>query len=100
MMGFLPIGFTAPAELAALALLPVIWWLLRLTPPRPQRVAFPPTRLLAEIAKREETPSKSPWWLTLLRLILATLVILAVAGPLWRPIGPVAAGDGPPAAHD
>lgn len=95
MMGFLPIGFTAPAVLAALALLPVIWWLLRLTPPRPQRVSFPPTRLLAEIAKREETPSKSPWWLTLLRLILATLVILAVAGPLWRPVGPVAAGDGP-----
>ena len=95
MMGFLPIGFTAPAVLAALALLPVIWWLLRLTPPRPQRVSFPPTRLLAEIAKREETPSKSPWWLTLLRLILATVVILAVAGPLWRPVGPVAAGDGP-----
>ena len=30
--------------------LPVLWWLLRLMPPRPRRIEFPPTRLLFEIA--------------------------------------------------
>ena len=46
MGSLLALGFTTPAILGALALLPVIWWLLRVTPPRPQRISFPPTRLL------------------------------------------------------
>lgn len=79
------LSFAAPAALGALVLLPVIWWLLRLLPPRPQQQAFPPTRLLAELAKKEDTPHASPWWLTLLRLLLAALAILALAGPYWQP---------------
>ncbi len=71
--------------LLGLASLPVLWWLLRLVPPRPRRINFPPTRLLFEIAPKEETPSRTPWWLTLLRLSLAALCILAAAGPLWNP---------------
>jgi hypothetical protein len=54
-------------------------------PPRPRRIDFPPTRLLFEIAPKEETPARTPWWLTLLRLSLAALVIIAAAGPLWNP---------------
>ncbi len=85
MMGLLPLGFTAPAILAALLVLPAIWWLLRLVPPRPREVVFPPTRLLASIMKAEETPNRSPWWLTALRLLLAAALILALSGPVWRP---------------
>lgn len=94
-MTFLPLGFTAPLMLAALLLLPVIWWLLRLIPPSPRRVAFPPARLLADIDKREETPDNSPWWLTLLRLLLAAAIILALAGPIWRPLADAPSGRGP-----
>ena len=36
--------------------LPVLWWLLRLVPPRPRRIEFPPTRLLFDITPKEETP--------------------------------------------
>src|SRR5262245_54689750 len=81
----LPLAFAQPLVLLALAGLPVLWWLLRLVPPRPRRIAFPPTRLLFDIAPKEETPARTPWWLTLLRLALAALVILAAAGPLWNP---------------
>ena len=95
MTSFLPLGFTAPLVLTALLLLPVIWWLLRLIPPSPRRVAFPPARLLADIDKREETPDNSPWWLTLLRLLLAAAIILALAGPIWRPLADAPAGSGP-----
>ncbi|PLX38311.1 MAG: RNA-binding protein [Hyphomicrobiales bacterium] len=96
MSGLLPIGFLTPWMLGALILLPVIWWLLRLTPPRPREVPFPPTRLLAEIARHEETPAHSPWWLTALRLAAAAAIILALAGPLWRPVaGGGTAGPGP-----
>jgi hypothetical protein len=89
MIGGLPLGFAEPLVLIGLLTLPVLWWLLRLIPPRPRRIDFPPTRLLLEIAPKEDTPARTPWWLTLMRLALAALVIIAAAGPLWNP--PVAA---------
>ncbi|MFN3657289.1 MAG: DUF4159 domain-containing protein [Pseudolabrys sp.] len=91
MIGSLPLAFAQPLVLLGLLSLPVLWWLLRLVPPRPRRINFPPTRLLFEIAPKEETPSRTPWWLTLLRLLLAALIIIAAAGPLWNP--PLASSD-------
>jgi hypothetical protein len=85
MMSWLPLGFAQPLVLLGLLALPVLWWLLRLIPPQPRRVDFPPTRLLFDISPRQETPRRTPWWLTLLRLTLAALVIIAAAGPLWNP---------------
>src|SRR6478672_7617623 len=85
MMPWLPLGFAQPLVLLGLLSLPVLWWLLRLIPPQPRRIAFPPTRLLFDITPKEETPQRTPWWLTLLRLLLAALVIIAAAGPLWNP---------------
>ena len=40
------LGFLSPWILVALAALPLIWLILRLTPPRPRQVEFPPTRIL------------------------------------------------------
>jgi Domain of unknown function (DUF4159)/Aerotolerance regulator N-terminal len=85
MMFGLPLSFAEPILLLGLLSLPVLWWLLRVMPPRPRRIEFPPTRLLFDIAPREETPSRTPWWLTALRLAAATLIILAAAGPIWNP---------------
>lgn len=90
----LPIAFTSPIILGALLLLPIIWYLLRLTPPKPTTEVFPPLAILLNLIKREETPAKSPWWLTLLRLTLATLAILAMAGPIWRPQEPSLKSEG------
>jgi uncharacterized protein DUF4159/aerotolerance regulator-like protein len=84
MMG-LPLGFAQPLVLLGLLALPVLWWLLRLIPPQPRRINFPPTRLLFDIAPKEETPQRTPWWLTLIRLACAALVIIVAAGPLWNP---------------
>ncbi len=91
MIPALPLAFAQPLVLLGLISLPALWWLLRLVPPRPRRINFPPTRLLFEIAPKEETPARTPWWLTLLRLTLAAIVIIAAAGPMWNP--PLAAGD-------
>src|SRR5690242_2713952 len=76
--------FAAPWLLAAFAVLPILWWLLRLTPPSPRRIAFPPIRLLLMLRPKEETPHRTPWWLILLRLIIAALVIAGLAQPLWN----------------
>ena len=94
-MPFLEIlSFANPWVLAGLALLPVLWWLLRVTPPAPRRVRFPPVRLLGGLGQREETAAASPWWLVLLRLLLVTAVILAVAHPLLN-AGSDLRGHGP-----
>ena len=87
MMGLLglPLAFAEPLVLLGLLSLPILWWLLRLIPPQPRRIDFPPTRMLFDLTPKEETPRRTPWWLTLLRLTLAALVIIAAAGPLWRP---------------
>lgn len=84
-MGWLPLSFGFPAILWGLLALPVIWWLLRLTPPKPQTEVFPPLKILAQVLRKEETPHQSPWWLTLLRLLMAALVVLALAEPIWNP---------------
>ena len=104
----LPLTFAAPLVLTALAALPVIWLILRVTPPRPRRIDFPPLRIFADLLPERETPARTPWWLLALRLLLAALLILAAAGPVWNPRageegrGPLLLiiDNGFPAAHD
>ncbi len=91
----LPLAFTIPAVLAALAALPVLYWLLRLTPPPPNRAVLPTLAIVRDLEPRQETPAHTPWWLLLLRLIIAALIILAMAGPLWNPDVDARAGRGP-----
>ena len=91
----LPLAFASPWILLALLTLPLIWLLLRLTPPKPQDEVFPPLAILRKLAAKEETPAQSPWWLTLLRLLMAGLVILAMAGPIWNPRDAVLQKEGP-----
>lgn len=95
MMTLGPIGFMQPWILLALAALPAIWWLLRFTPPSPKVVEFPPTRLLQELKPTEETPARSPWWLTLMRMLLAAVLILALARPVINPDQGRLSGEGP-----
>jgi hypothetical protein len=47
------LGFLSPWMLIALGILPLLWLLLRLTPPRPMRLDFPPTRLLIGLEERQ-----------------------------------------------
>jgi hypothetical protein len=94
-MNALPFAFAYPPILFALLALPLIWLLLRVTPPKPRTESFPPTRLLLEIARKEEQPARTPWWLILLRCLVAAAVILALAGPVYKPSTEQAPGSGP-----
>ncbi len=79
-----------------------------MTPPAPRRIAFPAIRLLLGLTPREETPARTPWWLILLRTVLAALIIIALAHPLLNPQARLAGAgavalvidDGWPAARD
>ncbi len=74
--------FATPWVLLALAALPILWWLLRVTPPAPRREEFPAIRLLLGLTATAETPARTPWWLLLLRGVAAALVILGLARPV------------------
>jgi hypothetical protein len=72
----------APWVLIALAALPLLWWLLRVTPPSPRTEVFPAIRLLLGLSEMAETPARTPWWLLLLRVAAAGLLILGLARPV------------------
>jgi hypothetical protein len=86
--------FASPWILLALAGLPLLWWLLRVTPPAPRSETFPAIRLLLGLQATEETPARTPWWLLALRLVAAALVIIALARPVLD-AGSRFAGSGP-----
>ncbi|MES1203595.1 MAG: BatA domain-containing protein, partial [Pseudomonadota bacterium] len=89
-----PFLFAAPWALAALAALPLLWWLIRATPPAPQRTAFPPTRLLQGLKSEEQTRERAPWWLILFRALAAALMIIGFARPSLAPSPAELAGSG------
>jgi hypothetical protein len=91
---FSQLSFGAPWVLMGLLALPVLYWLLKVTPPHPRRIAFPPLRLLLGLRNEEQTPAHTPWWLLLLRLIAAALLILALSDPLLGH-APLLASNGP-----
>ncbi|MCQ0091780.1 DUF4159 domain-containing protein [Roseovarius sp. M141] len=81
------IGFTAPWLLVALALLPVLWVLLRAVPPAPIRRRFPGVALLLGLRDEDSAADRTPWWLLLLRMLALAAVIIAMAGPVLNPRG-------------
>jgi hypothetical protein len=87
--------FEAPALLLALAVLPLLWWLLRATPPAPRAQRFPAVRLLAALRPEEETPARTPWWLLALRMAACALIILGLARPVLNAGHVRLSGDGP-----
>ena len=81
------IGFASPWLLTALAILPALWWLLRVTPPAARRQVFPAIALLFGLKMSTPAAARTPWWLLLLRLVAAVLVIVSLAGPFRRAPG-------------
>jgi Domain of unknown function (DUF4159)/Aerotolerance regulator N-terminal len=86
--------FATPWVLLALTTLPLLWWLLRVTPPAPRTETFPALRLLLGLRATEETPARTPWWLLALRLLAAALIVVALARPVLD-AGAALPGDGP-----
>jgi Domain of unknown function (DUF4159)/Aerotolerance regulator N-terminal len=88
------LSFTSPLILAALIALPLVWFLLRATPPSPKQARFPAFIILRQLTAKQETPDRTPWPLLLLRLLLVALLIAGLAGPVLN-APPTASGGGP-----
>jgi hypothetical protein len=77
--------FGAPGALLALIALPALFFIMRATPPPPQRAQFPPARLLEGLRTEDQSRERAPWWLVLFRMLAAALLILAFARPSLAP---------------
>ncbi|ACI52741.1 conserved hypothetical protein [Gluconacetobacter diazotrophicus PA1 5] len=91
--------FQFPWLLAALAVLPVIWLLLRALPPAPRRQSFPAIMLLRGLHARVTDAATAPPWLLLLRCLALAGLIVGLAGPVVprdQATGPRAEGSGDP----
>ncbi len=75
--------FLEPWVLTILAVLPLLWRFLRVTPPAPKRILFPAIFLLRGLNSTENTPAAMPPWLIILRLIAVMMLILGLAHPIF-----------------
>jgi len=88
------LSFLHPWILTGLLALPALWLLLRVTPPPPRLMRFPAARFLDGLSPRARSAQRTPWWILLLRLLIAALIIIAMAQPLWNPAA-MLKGTGP-----
>jgi hypothetical protein len=77
--------FLFPWILTALAVVPVLWWLLRVMPPRAKTIKFPAFFLLKGLTTKQKSAAHTPWWLLLLRCLVAIFFIFAFAEPVLHP---------------
>ena len=78
------IQFASPLILLALAILPMIWLLLRAVPPIPVERAFAAVTLLLGLKDKDQVSERTPWWLLLMRIIALGAIIFGLAKPELR----------------
>ena len=83
-MSFGGITFLAPLVLLGLLALPIVWWILRISPPKPREQTFPPLRILEGVQADEETPAGTPLWLLLFRLLMVAIAAISLAQPILK----------------
>jgi hypothetical protein len=79
------ITFATPLLLFAMLALPILWLLLRAVPPAPIKRYFPGVILLLGLTDKIQTSDRTPWWLSLLRMLALGLIITGLAGPVLNP---------------
>ena len=73
--------FQFPTLLLALFILPIIWWLLQVIPPRARVHVFPPVAVLPHLQTRHHETAQSSFWLFLLRCATLFFLIVGFANP-------------------
>lgn len=68
--------------LLALGLIPLIWWVSRIIPPKPKTIIFPAKRFLSGLKSEKQEAKKAPVWLKIVRAIGLSALILAIANPI------------------
>ncbi|WP_222546878.1 DUF4159 domain-containing protein [Asaia lannensis] len=75
--------FLSPLALFGLAALPLLYWLVKATPPPPKTQSYPSLEILRRLVPGRSDTARSPLWLLVLRLLAVTLLVLGLAQPIW-----------------
>lgn len=78
------LSLLAPLTLIGLLTLPLVWWILKISPPAPKRRLFPPLAILQGVETEEETPYATPIWVLLFRLLMVALAVFALSLPFFQ----------------
>ena len=82
---FSSLSLMFPSALWALMAIPVLWFVLKMYPPSPKNIFFPPIQFLNNLGKKEETSSSTPIWLLIYRILIILIIIFAFANPVYNP---------------
>ena len=74
-----------PSALWAFLVIPGLWIILKMYPPSPKNIYFPPIQFLKNLLKQDETSSTTPIWLLIYRILIVSLIIFAFANPIYNP---------------
>ena len=74
-----------PSALWAFLVIPGLWFILKMYPPSPKNIYFPPIQFLKNLLKQDETSSTTPIWLLIYRILIVSLIIFAFANPIYNP---------------
>jgi len=77
--------FVHPFILSLLVSLPVLWWIMKIIPPRAKTIEFPAFFLLKDIKDKDASAEKTPLWILLIRVFMILFFILAFAEPIINP---------------
>ncbi|WP_025885456.1 DUF4159 domain-containing protein [Asaia prunellae] len=75
--------FLSPLALLGLIALPVIYWLVKATPPPPREQLYPSLQILQRLRPGRADTARSPFWLLVLRLLAVTLLVFGLSQPFW-----------------
>lgn len=92
---FNALNFTFPFVLIALVTLPALWLILRVTPPSPARIPFPPLILIRQLMREDSAPLRTPLIILILRMLIMASIIIAMSGPSYGPQQTASVPSGP-----
>ena len=74
---------------------PAVWMLLKIFPPAPKNIIFPPLNFLIGLNNKQETASKTPLWLLLFRILFVIILIYSFFKPSYTFAKPIFENSGP-----
>ncbi len=73
--------FANPWLLSLILSLPLLWWILKILPPKPKELDFGGCYFLNDLKTTEKAAQKTPWWVLLIRICIIAFIITAFSAP-------------------
>lgn len=79
------LSFLSAPVLWGLLALPILWVILRTLPPPPRPIILPTAHFLQDLISHPSITITIPWWLRMIRIMLAACIVFFLAHPFIQP---------------